>query len=484
MTISKQLSAGKTKSVAVLDINIGAGNIVPHRWHHEIKAADDNPDLIAITLLSELWVLYCKIGGFEFSDSYAYSECKFEFSIAQLQEATLRLYSAGLATRSLRTALVHGRKFPNKLDLQINLSKLLSLKAKHITGDDYNNEDGDIFHNQVLRNFTSNTSEKPFEHISHKERPLRKNKFTKFSLFKNSFPELARNKFDLASFYPLVQLDIALLQKASARNFITLEINKILLKLNNKHLEHRFQNKEAFISYMAKVLAHEMRDTAKISGDSFRIRTNETAEEIMDRKQGEFLSQIECSIQFSSKWHLRKKLCSVLERGKAYNFLSSYKYCCLEGNTFEVHLINHMELTSLDRDIILQQIKATHGLYDLANIIFVIVTSLKIIVSVADQAKFQPSFTKSQSTQTLEKGTKFPAGIWGSIRQALIACHGKGKEALDRTWFSRLVPEVNETAKRITLRASAKFFKDWVSSNYRKILEMFFNKNQYGYVIC
>jgi len=256
-----------------------------------------------------------------------------------LQDATIRLHNTGLAVRSFRTVVVHRRDFPNELHLQINLPKLLELKAKYITNTDDNVDDhdqGDIFHNEVLGNSITNSSEKPSEHISIRKISKRNNRFSEFNsnfvdVFKNSFKGLAQNKNDLASFYPLVQSDVDVLRKSSGRDFTLTAVNEILLKLSKKYLSHRFPNKEAFLSYMDKVVCYEMRDAIAVSGDNFKLNCNKDKQEIIEHR---FLEQIEYARDISLIVQLKRKLASVLNEKTAYQFLPSATFQdCLSSGT-------------------------------------------------------------------------------------------------------------------------------------------------------
>ena len=61
MIIAKELPIGKQDSnTCIATSSLGVGNIVPHWWYKEIRATGDKPDLVAITILSELYFLYRK----------------------------------------------------------------------------------------------------------------------------------------------------------------------------------------------------------------------------------------------------------------------------------------------------------------------------------------------------------------------------------------------------------------------------------------
>ena len=107
MIIAKELPIGKQDSnTCIATSSLGVGNIVPHWWYKEIRATGDKPDLVAITILSELYFLYRKNNGAEFNDGYTYFERKFDFTRSQLKDAIIRLDNKGLAYRSFRTIVV------------------------------------------------------------------------------------------------------------------------------------------------------------------------------------------------------------------------------------------------------------------------------------------------------------------------------------------------------------------------------------------
>lgn len=63
---------------------------------------------------------------------------------------------------------------------------------------------------------------------------------------------------------------------------------------------------------------------------------------------------------------------------------------------------------------------------------------------------------------------KLPEGIWGDISQKLIAEYDI---YVYKNWFSKLNPMIDETKENIMLKASSKFAKDWIISNYDHSLQ-------------
>ena len=491
MSITKAASSGKAKAVSGTSVNLGSGNIVPHWWYKAIKSDSGKPDLVAIAILSELWFLHRKQGGAEFNEGYAYFERKFEFTRAQLQEATLRLHSADIAIRSFRTVVVHGRNFPNELHLKINLPKLLSLKAKYVVvknndeGDSSDGDDGDLFANEVLGNSISDTLSKTSDHICKRKISLRKNRSTESiesSVFKNSFLGLAREKADLASFYPLVQSDIAFLQKVSGRDFTITAVNEILLKLSKRHTLHRFPSKEAFMSYMGKVLSYEMRDAMQISSVDFKLNCNRDQVEVA---QARYLEEVEYSKDTSPIAQLRRKLAAVLAPKTAYQFLMAAKIqdwsidSQSSNNSFPIELSHELDLSDLQQQMILEQIRAVFG-----NHIHEI--NLVIANSASRSINTNHHFNKSHLEQStvmasLDKQTE-DLGIWSKIRSMLVFYYGEDGKAIDTNWFAKLKPEINDEDRSITLHAPSDFIKDWVQSKYSSLIEKFCAGQNYNLI--
>ena len=487
MIITKASSSDKAKAVSGTSVNLGSGNIVPHWWYKAIKSDSGKPDLVAIAILSELWFLHRKHCGVEFNEGYAYFERKFEFTRAQLQEATLRLHSADIAIRSFRTVVVHGRNFPNELHLKINLPKLLSLKAKYVASKNNDEgssdeDDGDFFDKEVLGNSNSDTSSKTSDHISNRKISLRKNRSTESSVFKNSFLGLAREKAELASFYPLVQSDIALLRRVSGRDFTITAVNEILLKLSKRHTLHRFPNKEAFMSYMGKVLSYEMRDAMQISSVDFKLNCNRDQVEVA---QARYLEEVEYSKDTSPIAQLRRKLAAVLAPKTAYQFLKAAKIQDWSidnqssNNSFPIELSHELDLSDLQQQMILEQVRAVFGNH-INKLEMVIANSVSRSIN-ANQHFNKSNLELSTTIPPLDKQTE-DLGIWGMIRSMLVSYYGEDGKAIDTNWFSKLEPEINDDNRSIILRAPSDFIKDWVQAKYSTLIEKLCHGQNYNLI--
>jgi hypothetical protein len=493
------------------------GNITPHSWYKKFCDENGKPDLLAITTFSDV-LAWCRNGtneyygehmpnfdGTSLSVSYDYFQEKFGFSKASIRRAIVRLEKFGVLKRTIHNIKVSPEIRVNRMFLTIDQDffnscfRDPSLDIRAGQGTAYaggKNSDIQIDDNIFPATPSLQICTDPISNKNIKKDRSMKSNFLQNSFFKKGkgdlrikhhyFPaplQLKAPVLQLKDFYPLSESDAKSLQSRSGREFSSNAMNEILLDMSKRVKDRWFKSKKGFLSYMSLVFKHEMRDAVKVNTESFKIRANQTPEEITARAQEEFLSQIEYSLQVSPEWHLKKKLCAVLEREKAYNLLSSYKHCRLDGDTFEIHITKNVELTNMDREIILNQVKASHESADLVTGNFVSISNLKIVTPV--------QIAKTRAIQAVGEvhvkdttGATFETlGIWGKIRKALIMYHGEKGEALDQAWFSKLMPEIDENKRIILLKAPTEFIKDWISSNYKQVLERCSREYQYSYVI-
>jgi len=223
-----------------------------------------------------------------------------------------------------------------------------------------------------------------------------------------------------------------------------------------------FYHIKGFVSYLSKILIFEKRDPVKISDTNYYITANQTNEEREGRKQEKYLTDVEYSLQVSPEWHLKKKLASVLERSKAYHLLTVYKSLDIKENRATIHLRKHVELSNRDKEIIKQQIQATHEkIDDQGN--YLLIDSLELEMP-DKNTPHAASFSAGQSYPKRE-------GVWGKIRETFASYFGSEGDHLDEAWLSKFSTKINEEKKTIELQAPTEFVRDWVASNYQRYIE-------------
>jgi hypothetical protein len=153
--------------------------------------------------------------------------------------------------------------------------------------------------------------------------------------------------------------------------------------------------------------------------------------------------------------HFRKKLAAVLEPETAYNLLRSHISTRLKKNRLVLKLTKPVELTELQREIILKQ----------ANAVYACMSPEEGIV-IIDEVEFEVS---EKALRPLEESKgeviEIPEGIWGEIRKSFISESREGT-GIDKSWLSRLEAEVDEKERFLKLKAPSAFFRDWIDRNY------------------
>ncbi|KJW02659.1 hypothetical protein REIP_0671 [Rickettsia endosymbiont of Ixodes pacificus] len=122
----------------------------------------------------------------------------------------------------------------------------------------------------------------------------------------------------LADFYPLSQEDADLLRVKSNREFNLDFINKLLLKLAGEYSNHHFGHKKVLLNYMAKALAHELRETTKANNATFQFKSSD-----LNNAKERYLDKIERSLDTSLQAQLKRKIVGIFDPDPAYELLSS-----------------------------------------------------------------------------------------------------------------------------------------------------------------
>tara|TARA_B110000503_G_scaffold35062_1_gene57379 strand:+ start:2359 stop:4134 length:1776 start_codon:yes stop_codon:yes gene_type:complete len=319
-------------------------------------------------------------------------------------------------------------------------------KTENFIEDDINNTLG----NSIADNSVSSNTTKLQENI------------TASSISKNGFLGNGKNLKDLLGH--LTDEMCSTIRSNCGRDFTDKAIREIakVVSKSKKGAKAFFYHIKGFVSYLSKILIFEKRDSVKTSDTNYYITANQTNEEREERKQEEYLTDVEYSLQVSPEWHLKKKLASVLERSKAYNLLTSYKSLDIKENRAMIHLRKNVELSSMDKEIIMQQIQATHEkIDDQGNYLLIDFLELEIPKKVT-------SFTKRNS---LEKNYPERHGIWGKIRKTFASYFEENGEAIDNSWLSKINAKIDSEQKTIELRAPSVFIKDWIENNYLRYIE-------------
>ena len=215
---------------------------------------------------------------------------------------------------------------------------------------------------------------------------------------------------------------------------------------------------------MSKALTYELRDATRINNESFRIKANMTIDEQAKLEQEAFLTKIENSRDTSFESVLSRKLAGVLEPSVAYallataSFPKNSEFSDLNNDDFKISLKRTMELTNSQYEVILAQVKSVYGDH---------INSLKF------ELPCKPAI-KNQATTICASGIF--KGVWGRVRQGLVSTCG---EAIDRNWFSKLEAVEDQDKSELKLKAPNSFIRDWITQNYRHLIESVCAKENY-----
>ena len=461
------------------------GNITPHNWFKLFRGSDRVSDFTLIALLSDI-VAWRRNGtndyfgenapkfdGKELSIPYNYFEEKYGLHPQRIRRNFIKLEKLSILKRTLRNIELASGARVNRIFITLNADFFEScFRDSEIdirASDDSTIKSKDLRCSKTSKDDNANlqSDSECRHHISNKTF-LKKNRSTKIYFCKNIFEaKQIKSRFakarELKGFYPLTQEDCCSLQSSSNRDFSLNAMNEILSDMSKRLSTRYFNSKNLFLSYMSKVFAYEMRDTVKVNNENFKIRNNQYQEEIDTRVQEKYLTKIEYSLEVSPEWHFRKKLAAVLEPKTAYKLLKAYKSVNKLRGTFYLHLSKHVELTDLDKKIILNQIKATHENIDFKDENLGFINEFQIIMP----ARQTSHLNKNDRT---EYEPQLPTNVWGTVRSKLIDLLYQGKW-VDRNWFSKLEASIDEETKEIKLKAPNNFVRDWVFHNYQHLIE-------------
>ena len=496
------------------------GNIIPHQWYQKFINNRGTPDLSLMSVLSEIVYWYRpkkakdpdtgsityinKFLGDAWQTSYEHFEKKFGFNREKLRKIFVKLEQMGICSREFRNVKLRGQTYNNRLFIHLSSEFLNSCTANKEKHHENNNTDcntsffapeeeggsphfeGDHIIDIKNKNIIKDRSIKSnFCKISFEEKKVEQ---PTNQLVSNEIPEgrahianqtqsiFAKAK-ELKDFYPLTKEDCQSLQSLSKREFSLNAMNEILLDMSKRLTDRVFNSKKAFFSYMSKVFAYEMRDAVKTDNENFKIKNNQTRQEVALEAKEKYLTEIEYNLQVSPEWHLKKKLACVFDTNKSYELLRAYSRIAQDGSVFTLHLDKHVELTESDKEIILKQVKATHETIDFAQNEITIIENLKI--KMPEKSVFEAKESRGQTNKSPNMSTAIPDTIWGRVRKSLISSIYTNGEAIDRNWFSKLEAEVNEDSKTIHLKAPSSFIKDFICSHYLALIERISKSEEY-----
>lgn len=183
----------------------------------------------------------------------------------------------------------------------------------------------------------------------------------------------------LGDHYPLTTEECLELQNRSGRDFTQNAMNEILLDMSRKaKLQgHSFVSKARFMAYMATVYRYEGRDAVKTANSGFKLLARATEAEIIQHttqaERENYLNLVEqqAITHRSDETQYRAKLVGSLKPSQAYNFLSKLLSVNKVEGTFELLIVEDVELTEFSKKIILDQANAIGAYYGVEKLEFI-----------------------------------------------------------------------------------------------------------------
>ena len=315
--------------------------------------------------------------------------------------------------------------------------------------------EGEVFSAQVLDNSGMGSTKISKDNISNRKISIRKSRSSESSFCKQNLSEFA-DRFGRAldDFHPLDSSDVRALQAASGRDFDSNFVNQLLLRVADKHPNHKFPTKTAFMSYMSKLLHYEIRDAVVVSNGSFKFKDSSSSEVCSGVDKEKYLESVEHTRDTSLAGQLRRKIAGVFGVNLAYELLSNSSFCVsgVESDEFDLISRSVLEMSDFQKERLLSEVKCVFGdeirLINFKNPNVVRAHSLQT-KAIDDRSIDQIVANDLKPQENLDQ-----MGVWGRVRQGLISVFG---DSSDKNWFSKLDAKIDESNKAITLIPIAPF---------------------------
>ncbi|XVN40713.1 MAG: hypothetical protein RCO49_08105 [Rickettsia endosymbiont of Argas persicus] len=267
----------------------------------------------------------------------------------------------------------------------------------------------------------------------------------------------------LTDFHPLTQEEADLLQIKSNREFNLTFINKLLLKLAEQYPEHHFGHKKVFLNYMAKALAHELRETTKANCQQFQFKSSNVY-----KVQEQYLDKIESSLDTSLQAQLKRKIVGSFDPDSAYELLSSCLFIGVVNNQYQIKLLKNIMLSENAQDKILQQVQMIYGSS---------IEKLKIIQFAELEAKQNNTEDEKQNYLLQLSKQLNPDSVWYRAQKFLIERYN---QYIDFGVLTKLVVvEEDIVNKKVILKSISAFNDYYVRNHHMQDLEEAFKTQDY-----
>lgn len=347
-------------------------DIISRDFRYILRANDSNKPLsrVARILLANYYnMISNSLNGIIFKDHKDIYDLT-EVGISQNKRAHNELRDL-FNIKYHQSIIIEGRKYRDGFTIEFTQNTEIILEDPKLF---YSSQSMEKERLTVLKRTPNRPKKNAFLYIE-EENPLENLKDRSIEIPKNIPPKEKSQKSNflgksLKDFYPLSPEDGDRFKTLSGRPFNLNIQNQILLDMS-RDSSAVFYSKKGFLSYMTIAYKKEMRDAVKTDNETFRIKANLTDEDKENQRIFKYLEKVEYSLEVSPKLHFKKKLAFVLEDKKAYNLLTSYKSLVIKDRLAKLYLRRMVELTPLELEIVLNQIKASHPVEDVEKLVLI-----------------------------------------------------------------------------------------------------------------
>ena len=180
----------------IKDRSISPGNIIPHEWYKRFQDKDNNPDLVSITILSDVLSWFRNGTSKHYGDhnpyfdcdelclSYEYFQNKFSFNKDRTRRALIRLEQFGVLSRRVGNTLLSSGNRVNRLYISF---------SKEFFDSCFVDSSIDIRVLPASKKTNILSLHQCYHHISNKNNDL-KNRSMESNFYQNSFEEKEKRK--------------------------------------------------------------------------------------------------------------------------------------------------------------------------------------------------------------------------------------------------------------------------------------------------
>ncbi|XVN41749.1 MAG: hypothetical protein RCO49_04550 [Rickettsia endosymbiont of Argas persicus] len=218
-----------------------------------------------------------------------------------------------------------------------------------------------------------------------------------------------------------------------------------------------------FLNYMAKALAHELRETTQANCEKFQFKSSN-----LNNAKEQYLDKIESSLDTSLQAQLKRKIVGSFDPDSAYELLSSCLFIGVVNNQYQIKLLKNITLSENAQDKILQQVRTIYGSS---------IGQLQIIPFAELEAKQNNTEDEKQNYLLQLSKQLNPDSVWYRARKFLIERYN---QYIDFGVLTKLVVvEEDIVNKKVILKSISAFNDYYVRNRHMQDLEEAFKTQDY-----